>query len=154
VSSWWGHAGGAVDAHVGDLIEPAPNMAVRHTDVELQAAGFQARGQRDNEAALEVGVEPLDLAFGLCSVRPAEPRRKAAALGELVHLLVPAVQSGALGVTFDHHGLGVVEQHVLRHATEVIEGLTQPCTHRTGVLGIAEGDVACPAVAQSGHQSQ
>ena len=44
-------------------------------------------------AALQVAVEALDLALGLGPVRSAQPRREAAALGQLEQLVVPALQA-------------------------------------------------------------
>jgi hypothetical protein len=46
-------------------------MAVRYIDVEPQSACFQAGRERYDEAAFEVGVESLDLALRLCTIRRA-----------------------------------------------------------------------------------
>jgi hypothetical protein len=59
----------------------------------------------------EVGVESLDLALRLCTIRPAPSGRKPTTLRQLVHLLVSA-QAGAIRIAFDDHRLGVVEKNM------------------------------------------
>lgn len=155
-----GHARGrlfarrAVGTHVGYLGHPATDMCVGDVHVEPQSGAFQGGRQRHEETALEVTVEPLDLALGLGPIRPTQPGHESAALGQRQQVAMPAMQPLAVGVTLDNHRLGVVQQDLLGNAAEVLERLPKATHEGLRILVVGEAHVARPAEAERRHERQ
>ena len=110
---------------IGHIIQPTTYVNIGLMDVKTQSTGLQARGKRNHKAALEIGIESLDLALGLRAIRFSELWNEAAALPLLPQIAVPTVIPLAISITFDDHSLGVIEQDMLRDAAEVVESLAQ-----------------------------
>jgi hypothetical protein len=79
---------------------------------------------------------------------------EAAAFCELTQLSVPAVQSFAVGIAPDDDRLGVIEQHMLGHAAEVVEYFAQPGAQGGHILARTgyEFHVSGTAVSHPCHQ--
>jgi len=137
---------------VGHLVQPAAHLAVGGGYVQQQPTAAQGRRQRHHETALQIAIEPIDLALGPGPVGSADPGGERALLGQGQHLRAPAVPARSVHIPVQQHRLGVVEQHVLRHAAEVVEGPDQPRLPGREALLVAEPHVRGAAVAQRGHE--
>src|SRR5882724_10807645 len=84
-------ARGCVDAHVGDLRQPAQHFPVGGIEIPLQPAGSQRCGQWHEKASLQVAVKTLNLALGARSVRSTHTQLKAGIAGKLQHPGVPTM---------------------------------------------------------------
>lgn len=121
-------------------------MNVGDIGLQAQTTCLKRRGQGHDEAALEVRIEALHLSLSLGAIWPAQPRREAACLGQLGQLVVPAMPPRTVRVTLDDDRLGIVKQHVLRDATEIVERFAQPGAQRRRILGGSELDVGRTAI--------
>src|SRR5690606_17978211 len=98
----------------------------------------QCRAQGNEEAALQIAVEALDFALGTRSIGLAHPQLKTVLLCHLEHAGMPAMQLRPIGIALDNDRLGVVEQHLARYATEVLEGSDQAIAPICELLGVRE----------------
>ena len=103
----------ACDAHIGDLIEPLPELGVEIVEIAEAAA--------EEEVLADVAERPLDLALRLGPVRPAGLRQIAVVAGELEQGAVVDDVAG-LGILAAEHGPHAVVEDLLRHAAERLEG--------------------------------
>src|SRR5690606_28048128 len=143
---------GAVNALVGDLLQPAADVRVGSFDIEMQAGTLERGGQRGDEALLEVAVEALDLALGSGPVRPADPRAEAILLGKRGEFALPPMLSCAVGVALGDDAARVIEQHLRGYTPEIGEGAAQALKPGRTVLPDTEQHEGRPAVAQGGHE--
>src|SRR6185437_5322408 len=110
---------GGVNARVRHFAQPATDMYVRGDRVELETRALERGRQRYQEAALEVTVEAFHLALRFRSIRSAQAQAEPELLGQGQQSGVPSMLALTVGVALDDDGLGVVEQDMARHATEV-----------------------------------
>jgi hypothetical protein len=68
---------------------------------------LQRRRQRHEEARLEVAVKPLNLAFGLGSVRTTQSRPEAELLSYGEKVAMKAVLAGTIGIALDDYVAGL-----------------------------------------------
>lgn len=74
---------GAMDAFVGNFIQPAGDFDIGCDDIKLESALVQATGERHIKGAPQIAIETLDLAFGLGAVRAAQFDDEAAMFGAI-----------------------------------------------------------------------
>src|SRR5690606_22428275 len=86
---------------------------------------LESGSQRYAEAALQIAVEAFDLTLGLGSVRLADAWREAELLGHCQQPVVPPMVAVTVCIALNDDGACVIEQHLLRHASEIDEGLSQ-----------------------------
>src|SRR5260370_10929732 len=105
-------------APISDGREPALGLGVQIRIVQERAAV--------KETLAQVTDRPLDLAFGLRSVRPAGPRPEAPVGGEAQELGVEHQRAAAQSVVADDDRAHLIEQQLLWDTAERGEGALEP----------------------------
>ena len=144
--------GRAMDALMRDVMQPFADMGIGGGGIEHQASAVECGRQWGHEAALEVAVEALDFAFGTRPKRSANARSKIVGVGQIQQRGMPAVLAFAIGIAFEDDGSRIIEQELLRNATEKHEGLAntgEPCL---AVLALTEAHVGGAALAERGDK--
>ena len=104
--------GGAMDAEVGDLVQPVPELAVQVVEIAETAAL--------EEVLADVAEGPLDLALGLGPVGFAGLGGKTVVTGEIDQ--GPVEDYLTFRVLADDRGFHAVVEDLPWHAAEVVEG--------------------------------
>lgn len=145
-------AGGAVQALVGDFVEPGSHLGVGGGDVQFQAGLLEAGPQRQVEGAAQVAVEAFDLAFGPRPIGSAELDDEAAVAGVVEKAGVVAVLAFAIGVAFEDDRLHVVVEHLPGHAAKAGEGVFVAGNEGVHLHVTDEFNLARPAASQGGAE--
>ena len=133
---------GAVQADVGDGIEPAPKLAVEVVEV--------AEGTCEEEVLADVGERSLDLPLGLGPVRAAGARQESVVLGECQQGSV--VDDVAVRILAGDRRLHAIVEDLDRHAADRGEGLHVTAQQRLQVLMQDEARLDVPGMAE--HQRE
>jgi hypothetical protein len=139
-------------ACVGDLAQPRPDSRIGGISIDLESFGTQLARQRNVEAPAQVAYEVLDLALGLGSIRPAQPRQEAVVVREVEETSVVAMQPWTVLLSIRHHRAHVVVQHFARDSGEEVERALMSAEHRLQPPVADELDVGRPAPAQRGDE--
>jgi hypothetical protein len=135
-------SGGAVQAAVGDLVEPLGVLQVQVVQV--------AEAARQEEVLAHVAERPLDLSLGFCPVGSAGPGHGPVMGSEVEQLVV--VDDATLVDLAEHGRFHPVVKDLLRHPAEGLECRDVTAQHGSQVL---PGNEAAPhhaAVAE--HQGE
>src|SRR5882762_5697549 len=116
--------GGAVDADVGDRIEPVDELSVEVLEV--------AEATAEKEVLADIAERPLDLPLRLGPIGSAGARLEAIMLRQREQRTV--VGDVALVVLAGHRGLHAVVEDLDRHAADRLEGLDMTAQQRLQVL--------------------
>src|SRR5262249_2098031 len=85
-------AGGPMHACVGDLAQPGADPGIGGVAIDLESFGRELARERNVEAPAQIADEAFDLALGLGSIRPAQPRHEAVVVCEVEEGAVVTVQ--------------------------------------------------------------
>src|SRR6202021_787179 len=116
--------GSAVDAHVGDGIEPVDELSVEVVEAAKAAA--------KKEVLTDIAERPLDLPLRLGPIGSAGAGLKAIMMRQREQRAV--VDDVALIVLAGHRGLHAVVEDLDRHAADRLEGLDMTAQQRLQVL--------------------
>lgn len=133
---------GAVQADVGDGVEPAPKLAVEVVEV--------AEGTCQEEVLADVGERSLDLPLGLGPVRAAGARQEAVVLGERHQGSV--VDDVAVCILAGDRRLHAIVEDLDRHAADRGKGLHVTAQQRLQILVQDEACLDVPGMAE--HQRE
>src|SRR5258708_18630886 len=137
-------AGGAVDAYVAGLIQPAP------AEAEQVLCGLVVADSRP-EVLAHVADAAFGLALGLRTLGGTEPRSKAVVLGEVDEARME--DRVAMVVVTQPDRLDSVIENLLRHTTEIAEGLLVAGEEQCQCLAVGEVEVLRSRPAQRHHES-
>src|SRR5262245_29332539 len=112
----WDLAGGPMHACVGDLTQPGPDPRIGGVAIDSESFGTELARERSVEVPTQVADEALDLALGLGSRRPAQPRQEAVVMREVEEGAVVAMQPWTVLISIGYHRAHVVVRHFARHA--------------------------------------
>lgn len=115
-------ARGAVRAHLGHALGPVLSLLLEVPVID-EAAPV-------DEIAAQVADRPLDFALGLRATPPTHPRREAPVVRESERLRIADQRAALQPEVAPDHRLHLVEQQLLRYATEMEQRLVDPIDQR------------------------
>src|SRR5260370_188156 len=140
----WSLTGGAVDADVAGLVQPAP------AEAEQVVGGFVVADPRP-EVLAHVANAVLGLALGLRTVWMTELGSKAVVLGEVDEARME--DRVAVVVVMQPDRLDAVIENLFGHATEIVKGLLVTGEEKRQRLAVGEVEVLRTRPAEGHHET-
>ena len=133
-----------VHPHIGDVVEPLPALLIEIGVIEKRPAV--------DEIVAQVADRTLDFALGLRAVGATRARREAPVMREAEKLEIAHERAALQPQVARDHRLHLIEEQLLRDATEIAKGVLEPVDQRPHVLARIKPAPQQPRVAEHDEQ--